>query len=61
MQGPQKVRKAASAVEHEATILLSKAQALNIDSAAWQQRDLLAQARDYAAAVQRLSRVRYKP
>lgn len=56
--GPQKVRKAAASVEHAATVLLRNAYGLTQDSAAWEQRDFLGQARDYAAAVNRLSRVR---
>lgn len=56
--GPQKVRKACSNVEQEATILLRKAQSLTQDSAPWEHRDLLKQARDYAAAMNRLSLVR---
>lgn len=57
-KGPQKVRNAASSVEQEATLLLRKAYGLTQDSAAWENRDLLKQARDYAAAMNRLSRVR---
>ena len=56
--GPQKVRQAIAQVEQQATILLQQGRALQDDSAAWQSQDLLKQAREYARAVNALTRVR---
>lgn len=56
--GPQQVKKAAAAMEEEATSLLQAAHVLTPTSEPWRQRDLLKQAREYARAVNALTRVR---
>lgn len=56
--GPQKVKRAMAAMEHEAMTFIAQAQALPSNAAAWQNRDLLARAREYARAVNALTRVR---
>lgn len=58
--GPQQVKKAVAAVEEELTFLLRTAYNLSQDSAPWQQRDFLKQAREYAARVNRLTRARVR-
>jgi hypothetical protein len=56
--GPQKVRKAVVVMEHEAQILVSLAHSLSSTASAWQNRDLLKQAREYARAVDAVTRSR---
>lgn len=56
--GPQQVRKAISEVEQESTLLLKLAHDLTPTSQAWQHRDLLKAAREYARAVNALTRIR---
>lgn len=60
--GPQKVRKAAEAVEESAQQLIAQAECVLIGDTEWARAsvrvDLLRYAREYAAAVNRLTRVR---
>lgn len=57
-QGPQKVNKAVVAVEERAINLLRWACQLKTEASPWEHESLLKQAREYAAAVKRLSQVR---
>lgn len=56
--GPQKVNEAVKNLEHQVTHFLSRAMDLENGAPAWKQRELLDDARAYARAVNRLTRVR---
>lgn len=60
--GPQQVKKAIKAVEHSAQQLIAQAECVQISTTGWERRShrtsLLEYARDYARAVNALTRVR---